>query len=428
VRTPKLSAHLARAQFYRYYAGYSNGFVEDILDELKLDEKALVLDPWNGSGTTTTISSLRGIDSVGFDINPAAVLLGRACLLGSDIAGSVESLAAEMCKIADTLDVESSDDPLGTWFGPSTTLAIRRLEYAVHRVLVDESAEHRVTLYDPNLPQSSLAAGFYVLLFRMVRKLVHRYVPSNPTWIKNPTGRKLGIPKRNLRESFKDEARRFVQELEAPRQLSLSHQLADGKGNVRADVNMGDSSQLPLADGEVSAVLSSPPYCTRIDYVKATLPELAVLGLSSQDIRSLRDQMIGTPTMTGHDTGHTEAEIGRAASHFIDEVATHRSRASATYYKKYYEQYFSGMARSLIEMHRVLSNDGRAVLVVQDSYYKELHLDLAKIIGDMSDAFGWRGWERYDFLAPRTMASINSASRRYRSTFRTVESALILQK
>jgi hypothetical protein len=57
-----------------------------------------------------------------------------------------------------------------------------------------------------------------------------------------------------------------------------------------------------------------------------------------------------------------------------------------------------------------------------------LHLDLANVIGDMSVTLGWRDWVRIDFLAPQTMAAINSASRRYRSTFHTLESALTLQK
>jgi hypothetical protein len=424
MRSPKLPAELSRAQYYKYYAGYSNGFVEDMIRRLALEKKAVILDPWNGSGTTTTTASIMGIDSIGFDVNPAAVILGRARLLRPDIVGSVEPITAEIIKIAEGLHLGLSDDPFSVWFGQSTALTLREIEYSIYRLLVDESTERPAYAGDWILQLSSLAAGFYMLLFRVVRNLVGRYVPSNPTWIKNPTGKKLGVPKSHLYEAFKAEATQFAQDLAHPRQLTFDDRPVEGK----ADIGIAESSRLPLKDESVSAVLSSPPYCTRIDYVKATLPELAVLGLAAQDVRFLRDKMIGTPTITHRELRDCDKTIGSSAVHFIDQVIAHPSKASSTYYRTYYEQYFTGMADSLSEIRRVLRRDGRAVLVVQDSYYKEIHLDLAEVIGVMSMNLGWRDWERIDFVAPRTMASINSASRRYRSTFRTVESALILRK
>ncbi|BBX62272.1 hypothetical protein MSAS_14460 [Mycobacterium saskatchewanense] len=424
MRSPKLAGQLSRTQYYRYYAGYSNGFVEDMLSSLTFKEKELILDPWNGSGTTTKIASLMGIDSVGFDINPAAVVLGRARLLGSEVSGSIEPIAAEVIKISERLEFRRSGDPLGMWFGTSTVATLRRIERSIVRLLVDESAEPNA--YFPEIQQqiSSLAASFYMLLFRTVRKLVECYIPSNPTWIKSPSGKKLGIPRLRLYELFKAEASRFARELSQPRQLTLDEQ----QGEAKAHVGVAASSQLPLADESVSAVLSSPPYCTRIDYVKATLPELALLGLSAEEVRSLRDRMIGTPTITHRSMDDFASRVGVSAMQFLDQVAAHESRASATYYKTYYEQYFGGMSESLVEIRRVLARGSRAILVVQDSYYKEIHLDLAEVIGTMSVNLGWRDWQRIDFVAPRTMASINPASRRYRSVFKTVESALILRK
>lgn len=426
MRSPKLHGRDSRTHFYHYYAGYSKEFVEDVLSGLNEADKALVLDPWNGSGTTTTTAAAMGIESLGFDINPVAVALGRARLVRSDIAKSVEPIASEVCRISEGLEVEAgtTNDLLSTWFGQSTTATLRQMERAVNRLLVEEPPYESDSVYDPSLPMSGLAAAFYVLLFRTVRTLVDRYVPSNPAWIKSPAGRKLGIPRSRLYEVFRDQAAQYAESLASPLQLTLTESIDVGK----AAIGIADSYDLPISDKSVSTVVSSPPYCTRIDYVMATLPELAVLGLQQKDIRALRDKMIGTPTVTGLDQSNYASSIGQSAAIFLDKVKSHSSRASSTYYKKYYEQYFNGMAASLMEIQRVLRPGGQAILVVQDSFYKDVHLDLAEIIENMSLNLGWRDSQRMDFDVPRTMASINKASRRYRSTFRTVESALILQK
>lgn len=426
MRSPKLHGRVSRSHFYHYYAGYSNEFVEDVLSSLNEADKALVLDPWNGSGTTTTTAAAMGIESLGYDINPVAVALGRARLVLSDIAKSVEPMASEVCRISEGLEVEAdtTNDLLSTWFGQSTAATLRQMERAVNRLLVEEPPYGTNSVYDPSLPMSGLAAAFYVLLFRTVRTLVDRYVPSNPAWIKSPAGRRLGIPRSRLYEVFQDQAALYAKSLASPVQLALTESVDVGK----ATIGIAESYDLPIADRSVSAVVSSPPYCTRIDYVMATLPELAVLGLRQTDVRALRDKMIGTPTVTGLDQSSYASSIGQSASKFLDKVKSHNSRASSTYYRKYYEQYFNGMAASLMEIQRVLRPGGQAVLVVQDSFYKDVHLDLAEIIEDMSFNLGWRDSQRMDFDVPRTMASINKASRRYRSTFRAVESALILHK
>lgn len=66
--------------WYRYYAGYSAGFVEQALQESAATAK-LVLDPWNGTGTTTVVAASKNVPAIGFDVNPALVVVSRARLL-----------------------------------------------------------------------------------------------------------------------------------------------------------------------------------------------------------------------------------------------------------------------------------------------------------------------------------------------------------
>lgn len=420
MRSPKLGGS-ARGQYYRYYAGYTEGFVEDMLRRLDVPTNGLLVDPWNGAGTTTAAAAAQQIEAIGYDINPAAVLIGRARLLRSDVAGSLVPIAVEICARARECKSEPRhDDLLCTWFGPGTALELRTLERCAYQLLVDPTPRPTSAVFDSNLPHSALAAVFYVALFRTVRGLLSKYVPSNPSWIKNPSGRRLGIPRSELHASFVQHVK-----LSDPYLGQLALPTVSETGTK---IEIASSTDLPLDDESVDAIASSPPYCTRLDYVKATLPELAVMGLTSDQVRALRNAMIGTPTMSGTSALASPEMWGTKTPALINTITEHRSKASATYYKKYYLQYFSGMWASLNELLRVVKPNGNAVLVVQDSYYKDVHIDLPALIGDMSVAAGWSNWDRLDFPVPRTMAAINPRTRQYRQEFRATESAVVLRR
>lgn len=422
MRSPKLEAASSAEQYYQYYAGYSDGFVDDMLDKLALPSAAVVLDPWNGAGTTTTAASRHGYHALGFDLNPAVVLIGRSRLLQRDTGGSLTPLAQKICEEAKQAPALQRKEVLDAWFGPQTSVHIRSVERAIYRLLVDADADADLRSFDlvfnGQLRQSSIASFFYVALFDTVRQLVRRYVPSNPTWIKSPDGRRLGVPQQALHAAF------LASVAGLSKRLTRTPQVPSQPPSIQ----LAASTDLPLSNGEVDVVLSSPPYCTRLDYVKATLPELGVLGLDHAQVRELRDRMIGTTTMTDAGRATGVVSLGPAVDKLLGQVASHSSHASATYYRKYFLQYFVGMQDSLDELQRVLKPGGTAVLVVQDSYYKELHVDLPALLGDLSATQGWASASRTDFVVPKTMAAIHPGSRAYRKRFGAVESALMLRR
>jgi hypothetical protein len=64
------------------------------------------------------------------------------------------------------------------------------------------------------------------------------------------------------------------------------------------------------------------------------------------------------------------------------------------------------------------------VLVVQDSYYKNLHNDLPRIFVEMAARQKLTLIERRDFPLSRTMAGINPRVSDYRKSFSATESVL----
>jgi len=86
------------------------------------------------------------------------------------------------------------------------------------------------------------------------------------------------------------------------------------------------------------------------------------------------------------------------------------------------------MARSLGNLTRALKPDGAAVLVVQDSFYKEIHNDLPSIVTEMAEAYGLRKRRREDFRMSRSMSGINPYTRVYKRLPGSVEAVLCFSK
>jgi len=414
---PKVDSR-AHSSWYRYYAGYSRSFVQDVLARLDLPSETTVLDPWNGAGTTTDVVADRGHSVVGFDANPALVLVARGRLLGPDIAPSIDALAKDVLGHAKDIEhdlARTEAEPLRQWFDVGTASRLRSIEVAIQRTLVSDDRDQPLEPRDVG-DVSRLAALFYVGLFAMVRSLVGAFRTSNPTWLKTPAADDalVGAEWTDLREAMNQSVAQLT------RTIAVRSPIPD----QRVTIAQANSILLPLGDGSVDATITSPPYLTRIDYVIATLPELAVLGYSKPAIRRLRETMIGTPTVSGPSPQPSKA-WGRSAIELLAKVEGHPSRASGTYYLRWIKQYLAAMWESLVQVRRVSRSSAPLVVVVQDSYYKELHVDLPTILSEMIRGLGWSQIRRVDYPVLANRAAINPESKKYRVSFDAVESVLI---
>jgi hypothetical protein len=108
----------------------------------------------------------------------------------------------------------------------------------------------------------------------------------------------------------------------------------------------------------------------------------------------------------------------------LAQIRLHTSKSSANYYYKNFVQYFSDMFVSLGELNRCLKPGAGAVIVVQDSRYKGMRVDLAGIVTEMATSLRWALSRRYDYEVAQTMRLVNTRSRQYRSDAAAVESVL----
>jgi hypothetical protein len=159
---------------------------------------------------------------------------------------------------------------------------------------------------------------------------------------------------------------------------------------------------------DVDAILTSPPYVTRIDYVRATLPELMLLEhLGVVDsINKLRRTMLGTPLTTARSQRDLTA-LPPGVRLILDRVATHESKASGTYYHRFFSAYFFDLQTSLSNVCRTLKLGGRLCTVVQASHYKEIRIDLALLTAEILRKLGVEVDRFVEFDSPTSIVLVN---------------------
>ena len=406
-RRPPTAA--GRDEWFPYYAGFSEAFARSIIQSSGVNRGSTFLDPWNGSGTSTAAAANFGYRAIGFDLNPVMAVVAKARLLPNIEVPSVAPLLSEILKKAADEGSSPNEDPLLTWFMPSSAAEIRSIDRAIFVLLV--SASPTGNSVEAVSTMSSIASFFYVALFRTVRQLLGRFQASNPTWVTRPASHRSRI-----RPSPPEIRCAFESQVSAMSASVKAESRDLHRANIECIINVGSSESLPLPTNSVDLVLSSPPYCTRIDYGVATSPELAVLGLRMDDqLRDLRVKLIGTPTIQAS-SQEPNRNWGVACNTFLDQVAQHPSKAAKSYYYKTYVQYFAAIARSMSEIARCIRPGGKAAIVVQDSYFKGIRADLATMFTEIASANGLPMCRQVDFPMSRTLGHINTKSRHYRAS------------
>lgn len=404
--------------FFPYYAGYPEAFATRILASAKLKPGATVLDPWNGSGTTTYAAAQLGFAARGYDLNPVMVIVARARLLAPSEADALCPLAAAIIGHLPATPELRDKDQLNAWFTPATTAVLRALEEEIRRTVIGE-----LTLTPGGTEFGNIAgtaATLYVALFSVCRVLAAPFKSSNPTWLRRAR------PDEELVDASRSAVVRLftenVRDMAAALAQKSAHPAGDHPRAWRVDI--ADTANVVVTRDSVDLVLTSPPYCTRIDYTAATRVELAVLGpMMEGSVDDLGRRMIGT-TQVPKEALASKEEWGVTCNAFLKAVRAHPSKASAGYYYNTHLDYFEKMERSLGNLHAGLKSGSAAILVVQDSYYKELHNDLPKIIGEMGDRAGLTLVRSERFAWQQSMARINPHTKGYKRPSDATEAVL----
>lgn len=403
--------------WFPYYAGYTERFARGVLDALGHDGRLRVLDPWNGAGTTTRVAHEMGHNAFGYDINPVATLVASAKIANADDAQHIMGLARRWARGRPA--VVDPNDPLLPWLAPTVVAQYRGIESKLLDELATTAQGEVIRPLERALPP--LASFLLLALIRTARDVARVSSGSNPTWTKPGEGRRK--PMRNMGSRWMERVAEMADELAG----------VDGRTAVRpwsGTISIADSRNLSVKSESIDLALTSPPYCTRIDYVVSSSFELAALGLDpgTQAFGALRRATMGTPLARIGSAQDVPEMWPASVTGLLNAIRRHPSKSSKSYYYKTYWQYFNDAMKSLRELQRALRSGGVAVLVVQTSYYKDILVDLPELYVSMGEELGLRGTIVGEAKVRRAMAQINPHAARHRNGADYREAIVALEK
>lgn len=410
--------------WHPYYAGYSEQFVFSAIEYLKLRSADLVLDPWSGSGITGYVCETQGICSIGFEINP--VMSSFACAKSGFVIEQLDKygtvLLDKIINLTKNINREFAyDDELNNFMSSSLTENILRLKQAIYICEYPEISQSVISICgSTNLAQihNSLKAFFLCALFITARKLSGYKKGSNPTWFKK-IEIKQDFDLEQVNCTFANICAEMHDDLkESP--LIPSNQI------YHYDF-VADSRNISLKQNSIDAVITSPPYLTRIDYAMSTQLELLIVK-DSKYLRNLRLNTMGSTVITSKKIQVSDI-WGNTCVEILNKVKNHDSKASKTYYWKNLIQYFDDAYTILLQIHQVLKPGKSALLVVQSSYYKDIEIPLNKIYAEMASSIGFsKTCEPFTEVIKGHMAHVNTKSSIYKKNKVYYESVIELIK
>jgi tRNA G10 N-methylase Trm11 len=297
------------------------------IDELGVEENMTVLDPFCGAGTTLVEAEARGLVPIGVDLLPLAVLASRA-KLARPSSSELRSARPRMMKAIRAAEARIPRSALlRRAFTPTT---YGRLAAAL------EAAEG---------PARDCARLVVVSAARRFSKLV-----ADGGWLRET---KAELRPRYIGDAF-DEAMR-----------QMAEDVAIGAGHTGA-VYRADARVLPLGDGSVDAVITSPPYPNRHDYTRVFAVELELGFTLGESVKALRYSALHS---------HPEARPPlkprnyRASRALRGEIARVAQEYPDPRIPRMLNGYFADMRLVMGELARVLRKGGVAALVVGNAQY-----------------------------------------------------------
>lgn len=327
--TFKPNKELPIYNWFRFREAFSRDFVALMLSCFNLREDDWILDPFCGSGTTLLAARERGINAVGVDAHPVFAFVSRVKTQSYSLESLRELKRDFFSKKFVKPDLEVINPLLKKAFSRYALEDIAFFQFEIKRIKDAIMRDLMVLAFVVSSMKVSFAAKDGAVL-RFVKK-------------KHPP----------LRKVFKGSVEKFIRHLKKiePRPCEIS-------------VKRGDARKLDFMATESSdAVITSPPYLNKLEYVKAFDVEEALL-----------EELVGvdsTERYLGIDLESSDAV-------FPDLKLPPVARA-----------YFSDMKSCLGEMHRVLRKGGKAALVVGQGVFPDGIVESDVLVAKLARSVGF---------------------------------------
>ena len=345
---PTKAKNLSARTLHPFPARMAPDLAVQAIRDLAPSSGALVLDPMCGSGTVLKMAAERGIQSVGADLDPLAVMMSRAATCPVEPttfqAAAAEVGAGRPTDQSPPWHDEATRAFVEYWFD---TPQIRQLNSLSMAIAAVEDPEVRNALsialsrtIITKTPSASRAAD-------TSHSRPHRVIMENPYDVM------LGFARAAASLAKYSMARREM-----------------GKSQVY----LADSRQLPIEEASIDLTVTSPPYLNAIDYMRGHRLSLIWLGYTVERLREIRANSIGAER---GNKGEVTSIVKHLYDSVLDAVVAPEALPHGTLLR-----YCNDLNLFASEMMRVSRSGARIVTVMGNSTIRGNYIQNDRVLRD----------------------------------------------
>jgi DNA modification methylase len=368
-------------RWFRYSAGFSAAWVEDVL---QTSNARIVLDPFVGSGTVCVAADKLGITSYGIESHPFVFRLARGKIAWAESINLFEIAIARLIETAMKVKVQVSKN--------DTPELIAKCY----------SDENLHDLYSIKAAYLELSSGWSKSIDDLVFLTINSILRATSNvgtaqWqyvLPNKTKSRVTSPYTalDLQSKMMIDDMRFLQSNSKITQANL----------LQSDAR----TLLGVPDKSVDLVVTSPPYANNYDYADATRLEMTFWGeinswgdlhesvrkylICSSSQHASKDKIKLDILLNNPDLISIAEELSTVCKE-LDEVR--KTKGGNKAYHLMIAAYFGDMAKVFKALRRVTKVGATVCLVIGDSAPYGVHAPVERWFGEIALACGFESWE-----------------------------------
>lgn len=392
----------ARHRWYHYKEGFSPILVEKAIELSELQNGDVILDPFNGSGTTTLTASGKGYSSIGIEVNPFTSFLALAKTKSANVS--------EFDRWSETVVSAAKKGRKSRLIGYSTFSKTEKL----HKWLFNDDVlrsfeggwETASAIRSNNLRALIRLALISSAMQNCNAKRDGKCLRYRKTWAKH------------TRDSTT-----FVASLEA-KLKEIKEDIESEILDCRPTIINGDVRrvlQRLKEDEKFKLCVTSPPYLNTFDYTDIYRPELFLGHFvdNTDELYKLRLKAVRSHLQAKWEEP-TKSDFGALYEGAIEHVTENVDQLMDPRIPSMIQAYFEDMAKILSDLKSLAKDGAQAWLVVSNSAYADREIPVDLIIADIGSSLGWKLKE------VAVLENIERRKTKYSPSIETLRESLII--
>ncbi len=365
------TVEMPRHRWYFYKEGFSPHLVEQAIELSGIEKNDVIIDPFNGSGTTTLTASLKGYKSVGIEVNPFTCYLSSAKLKNANS----KEFSRNKDKLLSAVETSAKSNLIGfSTFTESEN---------INKWLFNDDVLNAFEggwQFTSKLTSHNIRKLFRLSLITAAMQNCNA-TRDGKCFRYRTSWREYNFNKQSFLKSLSNKLDQILEDIE-------QYPIPNNASIINADSRkaLNGSNQVE----KFKLCITSPPYLNTFDYTDIYRPELFLGKFVSnrQELYNLRLHTVRShvqakwklPTMNDFGFLYNEA---------LSQIKENQENLMHKNIPLMIQAYFEDMFNLLKLLRLRAEKDASIWIVVSNSAYAGIEIPVDLILGDIGSKAGW---------------------------------------